>query len=150
VVLDRLPLTANGKLDRPALVETYLARIRRDTASILSPRTSLEQKLVEIACRVLGLAEISVEREFLALGADSVKLVELAAALEKELGHRVDLVDAFQYPTVRKLATHLAQRSAHPTGVVAGGVVEAAQRRAASRRNALGRIDPAGAGHDEK
>jgi amino acid adenylation domain-containing protein len=132
IVLDKLPLAATGKVDRAALRRLATAKIH-DTAEAEGPRTDAERRLTEIAMRVLGLSTVDVNREFFALGADSVKLVAFSAVTEREFGRRVELVNAFQYPTIRKLAAFL---SASSTPLAADLVISQARQRSLNRRHA--------------
>ncbi|MGW1541293.1 non-ribosomal peptide synthetase/MFS transporter [Streptomyces sp. NPDC002309] len=99
VVLDRMPLTPNGKVDRKALPSP---EARQDEDRAL-PRTATEHRLAEVWARVLGLAEVGIDDDFFALGGDSFAAVRAVAACDP--GLRV--IDMFTRPTVRELAAHL-------------------------------------------
>ncbi|WSQ13144.1 amino acid adenylation domain-containing protein [Streptomyces sp. NBC_01231] len=80
----------------------------------------LEQRLAGIWCTVLGRDRVGRDDNFFDLGGNSLLLVGAQAALNKELGCELDVVDLFAHPTVRALARHLAESG------VASGDVEAA------------------------
>ena len=77
VVVDELPMTANGKLDDARLPAPQ--RVERPSPSlVVAPTTPLERTIVESWERALGVEAISVDDDFFALGGDS-----LAASLEQ-------------------------------------------------------------------
>ncbi len=77
-LLDRMPLTDNGKLDRKALPQ--IADSAPDEIVAEPPRTPEERVLAEVWCAVLGLAAVGVQDNFFDLGGDSVAAIHVAAA----------------------------------------------------------------------
>ncbi len=106
-ILDELPLSANGKVDKAAL-----AAIKTNTSErpLVSPETSaeppdqLEHKLLKIWERVLGVGAVSIDDDFFELGGHSLLAVRLFAQIEKSFGRNLPLATLFQAPTVRQLA----------------------------------------------
>lgn len=107
VHLDKLPLTANGKVDRRQLAE--VGEIAKEAKSVVLPRNAIEQSLLGIWREALGVADISVEDNFFELGGDSVLIVRMHKQLKAEFGDRVSVVDLFRYPKISALATYLDQ-----------------------------------------
>ncbi|QDS33833.1 non-ribosomal peptide synthetase [Brevibacillus brevis] len=103
-VLERMPITPNGKIDRKALPEP--AMIREASKQLNPPVTEQEIRLAEIWKEVLDLQEISVDDHFYDLGGHSIKAIQLVARLHKE-GIEVKIQTIFQYDTVRALAGYL-------------------------------------------
>jgi amino acid adenylation domain-containing protein len=112
--LDRLPLNANGKIDRRALPEPHRQRLL--VAAPISPRTQGESALVMIWKEVLELDEIGVEDSFMELGGDSLQLMRMINRVRQVLGVEVAITEFFAAPCIAALADSLeraAPRSDH-------------------------------------
>ncbi|WP_447009228.1 non-ribosomal peptide synthase/polyketide synthase [Saccharothrix hoggarensis] len=103
VALDRLPLNANGKLDRPALPAPE--REASAAGGFVAPRTEAERLVAEVWADVLGLPEVGVEDNFFALGGDSISSIRVVSRLRAAFD--VSPRDLFDHPTVARLAAHL-------------------------------------------
>ncbi|MFD9359437.1 amino acid adenylation domain-containing protein [Streptomyces sp. NPDC060031] len=116
VVLDRMPLTANGKLDTRALPvpgTDALAAARGGAA----PATEDEIRIAAVWTEVLGIDGISVTDSFFDLGGDSIRAVTLVGAL-KTAGYSVTVSEVFEHRTVGKLAVAVAGREVQETRYV--------------------------------
>ncbi len=106
VVLDRLPLTERGKIDRKALP----APGRHDAAGptlMVAPRSTLERRLADLFRDVLGVEEVSVHDSFFQLGGHSVLAMQLAARMSADLDLEVPMRALFDLPTVALLAEEI-------------------------------------------
>ncbi|NOQ26618.1 MAG: amino acid adenylation domain-containing protein, partial [Bacteroidales bacterium] len=113
VELDKLPLTANGKINRLALPVPEI----KAGASYVAPKSIIEIKLVKIWSEVLKLPskEISTNVSFFELGGHSLKATVLVSLIHKELEVRIELRDVFQYRTIQGQAEliELSERSSY-------------------------------------
>ncbi|AXI80098.1 non-ribosomal peptide synthetase [Peterkaempfera bronchialis] len=109
-VLERLPLTANGKLDRRALeaLEPAGPGGQRERTA---PRTPAEKALAEIWEAVLGSGPIGVHDDFFALGGQSFTALRVTAQIARRLGHQVPLGTLLERRTVAGLAEWLETRA---------------------------------------
>ncbi len=114
VVLERLPLTANGKVDRRALPDPEAERAESGDAT---PRDALETRLAALWRGLLGLERLGIHDTFFELGGNSLSALQAVARIHGEFGVRLSLKDFFAAPTVIGLAARL--RGARPRG--AGG-----------------------------
>ncbi|HYL97475.1 MAG TPA: amino acid adenylation domain-containing protein, partial [Blastocatellia bacterium] len=108
VFLDKLPLTANGKLDRRALPAD--AAVERLETSFEPPRTRAEESLAKIWQEVLGIERVGVNDNFFELGGDSIISIQIVSRA-REFGLDVSPKDIFEKPTIAKLAQAAAPRS---------------------------------------
>ncbi|WNZ27671.1 amino acid adenylation domain-containing protein [Leptolyngbya sp. NK1-12] len=102
VVLDSLPLTANGKVDRKALPE--LDVVRDLTESYVAPRTPTEQQVVEIWQQILQLERVGIYDNFFDLGGHSLVATQVLSRLRQKLGVDLPLRTFFEVPMVADLA----------------------------------------------
>jgi non-ribosomal peptide synthase protein (TIGR01720 family)/FkbM family methyltransferase len=114
VVLDRLPLNRNGKVDRAALPDPEAAAV----AAYVPPSTPVERRLAEIWCQVLRREQVGVEENFFELGGDSILSIQVAAQARRA-GLQLATRQLFQYQTIRELAAAVEE--------VAGPRIEAEQ-----------------------
>jgi amino acid adenylation domain-containing protein len=107
VVLEAMPLTRSGKVDRAALP---LPRADRSETSrpYAAPRTPAEVTLAEIWQHVLGLPRVGIHDDFFELGGSSLSTVRVAATATAR-GVRVSVRDLVERPTVAGLAARAAE-----------------------------------------
>ncbi|WP_103543533.1 hybrid non-ribosomal peptide synthetase/type I polyketide synthase [Streptomyces sp. SM1] len=102
LVLDGLPLTANGKVDRTALPVPG-AHVDDDNAAV-TPRDDVESELAVIWSEFFPDAPIGVHADFFALGGNSLLAVRLMARIHTRLGCSIPLSTLFGRPTIALLA----------------------------------------------
>ena len=102
VVLDSLPLTAHGKIDRRALPAPSDARPEL-AAEYVVPQTPVEKVLAEVWSQVLGIKQIGLRDNFFELGGDSILCIQVVARASQQ-GLRFTPKLLFENPTVADLA----------------------------------------------
>jgi amino acid adenylation domain-containing protein len=104
-VIDRLPTTPNGKVDRERL-RAWSAEVATPAAS---PRTDTEQQLEGIWCEVLGLAGVRDDDDFFVLGGHSLTAARMLSRIRQDLGLELPLSALFDAPTFRGFAAAVSQ-----------------------------------------
>ncbi|SEN52002.1 amino acid adenylation domain-containing protein [Nitrosospira multiformis] len=107
VLLDRLPLNPNGKVDRQALPLPLAEQI--DEAAYQAPVNAMETMISEIWAEVLGLPRVGLHNNFFDLGGHSLLLIKVQCKLEERLKTRIAIIDLFRYTNVARLAKFLGQ-----------------------------------------
>ncbi|MBE2222546.1 MAG: amino acid adenylation domain-containing protein, partial [Anaerolineae bacterium] len=103
-ILDKIPLTPNGKIDFRSLPEPA---IEQSAESFTAPRTETEKMLVSLWEEVLNKKPISVYDNFFQLGGHSLLALELFAKLDQRTGKSMLLSTLFEAPTVTELAARI-------------------------------------------
>jgi enterobactin synthetase component F len=116
IVLDAMPLTPTGKLDRKALP----VPARASQTAYAEPVTAIEKKLAVLWQQVLGVERVGLHDNFFQLGGDSLKAAEMVARFPEHFGMELPLASLFEASTISGLAGYLqrAESSADPLGQV--------------------------------
>ena len=131
IVMERLPLSTNGKLDRKALPPPL-----EDTARCFQPpQGELEQSIAALWCEVLSVERVGREESFFSLGGNSMLLIQMYQRLRGILPVELAVTDLFTHVTVAALAAYVMSRAAAP----AVDESAALQERAARRNSGLAR-----------
>ena len=120
VILEALPLTANGKVDRRALPLPDLDSERLD--KYIAPRTPMEEKLVTIWEQVLKVEQVGINDNFFELGGHSLLVTQLVSRIRDTFNIEIPLRDLFTAPTVSQLAASIEQsqqQNSKPTTIPA-------------------------------
>ncbi|MDZ4762449.1 MAG: non-ribosomal peptide synthetase [Alphaproteobacteria bacterium] len=142
IVVNALPLTANGKVDRAAL-SARLKPVDPDPGPLaravgLPGGDSLEVQVARVWCEVLGLATIPADVNFFDLGGRSLQLMQVHARLLKALGFDFPLQAMFEHSRIDELSRYLRGTFASP-GLAPAVHERAARSRAALQRRRLGK-----------
>ena len=102
IVLESLPLTSNGKVDRKALP------VPESAGAVLGPRRSpqsqAEKWLAAVWRDVLGIEDVGIDDSFFSLGGNSLLAIRIASRLRQERGISLSLRQLFEYQTIADLA----------------------------------------------
>ncbi|XTI94667.1 hypothetical protein V2W45_1440579 [Cenococcum geophilum] len=112
VMVDQMPLNANGKIDRKALARRAQTVPRTDkaTSARVAARNEIEAVLCEEFADVLGI-EVGITDNFFDLGGHSLMATKLAARISRRLDARVSVKDVFDQPVLANLAALIRQGS---------------------------------------
>ncbi|MEU7913289.1 amino acid adenylation domain-containing protein [Microbispora bryophytorum] len=104
VVLDRLPFTANGKIDVRGLAESDATNVDNADRPYVAPRTMTERRIAELWKKAMKRETVSVEDDFFASGGNSLIAVGLINKINREFCASLPLQVLFECPTIDKLA----------------------------------------------
>ena len=128
VQMERMPLTANGKVDRKALPDE--AGTRAGIGLVRhGARTELERKLMQVWCEVLEVEQVGIEENFFDLGGHSLLMLQLQGRLKVAIDRTLTMMELFEHPTIKALAEHLTEEPAGTEKV--RGVADRAQKQRA-------------------
>jgi amino acid adenylation domain-containing protein/thioester reductase-like protein len=121
VVIDAIPLTTHGKLDRAALPAPTVG-----TAPFRTPTNPIEQAVADAFTEVLDVPGIGLDDDFFALGGNSLLAFTLQRALSQRLGIELTMATLFDASTVRGLAARITGHGAeayYPSAIAADAVL---------------------------
>ncbi|MEE4698771.1 phosphopantetheine-binding protein, partial [Pseudomonas alliivorans] len=108
VLLDAMPLTANGKLDREALPAPDATQLQ---AQFVAPEGELEQQLAAIWAEVLKIEQVGRTDNFFELGGHSLVAVQMLVRVREQLQHEVSLKDLFEHPVLADFSVTIQQKN---------------------------------------
>jgi amino acid adenylation domain-containing protein len=106
VTLDAMPRTPSGKVDRLSLPDPETVAEPSGPAYV-APRTPVEQAIVAVWSKILGVEKIGVEDDFFELGGHSLLATQVVAQVRSELAVDLPLHSLFTCPTVELLAAEI-------------------------------------------
>ncbi|MEC4891787.1 MAG: amino acid adenylation domain-containing protein [Oscillatoria sp. PMC 1051.18] len=108
VMLEAMPLTPNGKVDRRALPAPE-GRPELEEAYV-RPQTEAEQIIAAVWQEILQLEKVGINDNFFSLGGHSLLLVKIQAKLNEIFEQKLSVIDIFKYPTIQTLAEYISQK----------------------------------------
>lgn len=99
MVLDKIPLTPNGKIDKKALPQIII-----DSNTINLPETKTEKFIYNFLTEILNLQSIDIFENILNIGVDSLISIQLISEIYSKLNKKIFIQDIFQNPTIHELA----------------------------------------------
>jgi amino acid adenylation domain-containing protein len=140
-LLEKLPLTPSGKLNRRALPEPDAQAADAGRVRVL-PRRGLEETIARVWQSVLEVPQVGATDNFFDLGGTSLLMLRLHRELRAALPQDLDITTLFQYPTVSSLAGHLSPGSDAVSRPRQALERAALQREASARARAAARARP--------
>ncbi|MFJ1643363.1 MULTISPECIES: amino acid adenylation domain-containing protein [unclassified Streptomyces] len=134
VLMDRFPLTANGKVDKQELPAPGLED-RDDEIVYVAPRSATEAFLAEVWSALLDIAEVGRDHNFFVLGGQSLLAVRMAGRVRQEYGIEITLRSVYEAPLLWQVAAEIDRRRAD-TEPANFEEIAAAPRRTRQRRSA--------------
>jgi amino acid adenylation domain-containing protein len=108
VIVAELPVTANGKVDRAALLGQLGPTEDRD--ELTAPATELEGVIAEIVAERLGMPQVGTDENFFLLGGHSMLGAQLVIRINERFGIEMSLRALFEGPTVIEMATEVERQ----------------------------------------
>jgi acyl carrier protein len=109
VVLEKLPLLPNGKLDRRVLQGLDRPRLGGNNKSYVAPRSAIEHELATLFSEVLKLERIGVHDNFFEQGGHSLLATRTVSRVRQKYGVTLSLRQFFEMPTVEELARLISE-----------------------------------------
>lgn len=105
VILDQLPTTQNGKIDRKKLMEQSEGDLYE--TPYVAPKNELQEDLLTIWKRVLDVEQMGITHNFFLMGGNSLKAIRIISMINKQLGYQVGLSVIFDHPTIEEFSGRL-------------------------------------------
>ncbi|QJB31839.1 non-ribosomal peptide synthase/polyketide synthase [Chitinophaga oryzae] len=119
-LLEKLPMTANGKVDKKALPDPDA--IMQSGGGYKAPVTATEKALAAFWQDQLGLERVGIHDNYFEAGGNSLLAIHLIAVIRKQLAGEISISDIFDFPTIAALADVLDQRAT--ASLITGGQAE--------------------------
>ena len=108
-VIDRMPLTDNGKIARDKLPAPVFDSSKK-TAARLHPEQETEMKVMLLWQELLGMSDIGIDDNFFDVGGNSLLAIKATSLINQQFNAGLSVAQFFQYPTIAALGAHLDNR----------------------------------------
>lgn len=108
ILMEDMPLTGNGKVDRKALV--HKVQEKREDVPVVLPQNKTEELVLKAWKETLGVTEISTESPFFEVGGNSLLLNKLKLELDKRIPNSLSITDFFEYGTIKLIAEQIERK----------------------------------------
>jgi len=113
LMLETLPLSHNGKVDRNVLATMSLTDLSTVTLDSVPPQTDLEKSLFTLWKSILQLSDFGIEDDFFDLGGQSIEAVSLVGKIQDTFEVSLSLGDVWQLKTIAELARKISDINTH-------------------------------------
>jgi amino acid adenylation domain-containing protein len=107
--VDKLPLTANGKVDRAKLGSLVQARLDLEGQPVVDSSSTVKERIQAMWKDLLAIEGVDPEANFFELGGDSLTAIRLLRRLREDLHAEVKLGDVYEFPSITKLSERVEQ-----------------------------------------
>ncbi|MEH2283673.1 MAG: amino acid adenylation domain-containing protein [Nostoc sp.] len=107
MLLESLPLTPSGKLDRRALPQPDYLRLELETTYVM-PRNDVERIIAEVWQNTLNIQKVGIQDNFFDIGGHSLNVLQVYSKLRELLKANLAMTDLFKYPTISSLSQYLS------------------------------------------
>ncbi|MBR6034267.1 MAG: amino acid adenylation domain-containing protein [Clostridia bacterium] len=108
ILLDSLPYTPNGKIDKNKLPKPDISDNSYD---IIPPRNDTDLKLINIISDYVGISNVNINASFFDLGGDSLTAINLCSRIYNEFHVEIFVKDIYNHPLIRELSDLILERS---------------------------------------
>ncbi|WP_075343710.1 non-ribosomal peptide synthetase [Tenacibaculum agarivorans] len=109
IPLEKMPLTANGKIDKKSLPEPDSSAL--SSKEYVAPRNESETQLAAIWQELLGVEQVGIYDDFFELGGHSLLATRLVSMIRKLMEKEIPIRDIFEHTTLASLAVHVSQQT---------------------------------------
>ena len=106
IVIDKIPVSPSGKVDKSALPEPEVERAVLESVYV-SPSTDVEIELTKICEELLGIGRVGIHDNFFELGGHSLLATQFISRVRERLGVELELRVLFEAPTVAEIAQEI-------------------------------------------
>ena len=112
VGLEKIPSTQNGKLDKNFLIKILEQHLLNKEKRIILPTNKIEEYLIKVIAKTLGIPqnEISIHDNFFEIGGDSLSVIKICSALQKDLNLNLPVKKFFELDTIKDIAEYLSTK----------------------------------------
>ncbi len=119
ILLDALPLTSNGKVNRRALPAPKSIR-SHESAAYVKPQTDAERLIAAVWQEILQIEQVGIHDNFFELGGNSLLLVKMQVKLQEIFGQELSMIEIIKSPNIDSLAKFLSQEQSRKTAAQQG------------------------------
>ncbi|MCI5130974.1 MAG: SDR family NAD(P)-dependent oxidoreductase, partial [Candidatus Electrothrix sp. EH2] len=124
-LLDKLPLNADGEIDRKALEKRAIEENKAlDGMDYVAPRNAEEKRLVSIWAGILGIEQIGIRDNFFALGGASLQAIQCLSRINQSLSLELLPTVLFENPTIEALALEIRKQQQKPSEVTSPTIIQ--------------------------
>ncbi|MEC0599321.1 amino acid adenylation domain-containing protein [Bacillus spizizenii] len=102
--IESMPLSSNGKIDIKALPVIDIEKLMESTYE--APRNKIEEILVQVWGKILGLQSLGINDNYYEIGGDSIKSILIVSELQKH-GLKLEVKDLMQFPRIKELSAYV-------------------------------------------